>query len=164
MAMSNKSTRVRLLWLTAVLASPFLAGCCGDVGSAYSQYCPTGNGGWFRDDTLHLTLGPLRHGGRYAEEVGLRTDSRYPFMQIAMIVDQKATPSGFCRSDTLNVQLTDEMGYFAGEGISHYQYLFPIGAATLDAGDTLHVDIRQRMVRSPLQGVTDVGLAIRITD
>ena len=145
--------------LLVVLA---LAGC-STRGYRYSHYETIGSQGWSREDTLYFTPKPEEHYGTYAEELGLRTTSLYPFMQLSIIVSQKALPSGFCRTDTVEARLTDEEGIVTGDGINHYQYLFPLPAATLAAGDTLRVSVRHYMLRSPLVGVTDVGFSLKQT-
>ena len=133
-----------------------LAGC-STRGYRYSHYETIDSPGWEREDTLRFTLEPVQHYGTYTEEVGLRTTSFYPFMQLALIISQEAQPSGFCRTDTIEARLTDDEGMVTGDGINHYQYLFPLPDATLAAGDTLRVSVRHDMLRSPLVGITDVG-------
>ncbi len=137
-----------------------LTGCSGG-GYRYSHYETIDRQGWERTDTLHFSPQPVKHGGTYTEQVGLRTNSRYPFMQLTLIVSQEARPSGFRRTDTIKARLTDDDGLVTGEGINHYQYLFPLPPATLAAGDTLRVGIRHDMERSPLTGVLDVGFSLR---
>ena len=156
--LKKSSLAATLLLLTMAMAA------CVEAGQTYSTYKSVGSEGWQREDTVAITVGPVMHGGSYAEELGLRTNSRYPFTELAMIVAQQARPSGFSRTDTLCVRLTDDSGYVTGEGISHYQYLFPIPAAMLAEGDTLQVGIRHNMKRSPLAGVTDVGLTLKRSD
>ena len=145
-----------LLVLLVVLA---LAGCT-TRGYRYSHYETIGSLGWEREDTLYFIPKPVQHYGTYTEELGLRTTSLYPFMQLSIIVSQEAKPSGFCRTDTIEAQLTDDDGLVTGEGINHYQYLFSLPAVTLAAGDTLRVSVRHDMLRSPLVGVTDVGFSL----
>ena len=153
----SNSTVTMLAVLSALVLT--LAACV-DHGHIYSHYRSVGGEGWQREDTVGIVLGPVRQGGQYAEEFGLRTNSHYPFMQLAMIVEQEARPSGFRRTDTLCARLTDDEGYVKGEGISHYQYRFPLSSVLLADGDTLSLRIRHNMMRSPLAGVTDVGFTI----
>lgn len=144
--------------LIAILA--FVLAGCTIGGNRYSHYETIGGAGWERADTLRFTAGPVDHAGQYSEELGLRANSLYPFMQLTLIVSQEATPSGYCRTDTLQARLTDDDGFVLGDGITHYQYLFPLPSATLAAGDTLRVSIRHDMLRSPLVGITDVGFTL----
>mgnify|MGYP002626178376 FL=1 len=156
--MAVRRSRWLLLALLGVMMS-LLYGCTGG-GYQYSHYETVGSEGWKRSDTLRFTVNPVQHYGTYAEQLGLRTTSLYPFMQLMLIVSQEAQPSGFCRTDTMNVRLTDDDGLVTGEGISHYQYLFPLPPATLAAGDTLRVCVHHNMQRSPLAGITDVGFSL----
>lgn len=134
---------------------------CTDINRTYSHYMPIGSEGWLRTDTVGIVMEPVAHGGLYAQTLGLRTNSHYPFMQIVLTVRQEARPSGFARTDTLNVSLTDDGGHVLGKGISLYQHLCPLPAARLEAGDTLHVNVNHNMLRSPLAGVTEVGLTMK---
>ena len=157
MTRSNLTLNIFSILATVVLT---LTGCSGG-GYRYSHYETIGRQGWERTDTLYFTPAPFKHYGTYTEEVGLRTTSLYPFMQLTLIVCQEAQPSGFCRTDTIKARLTDDDGLVTGEGINHYQYLFPLPPVTLGAADTLRVSIRHDMVRSPLVGVIDVGFSLR---
>ena len=145
-----------MLMLLVVFA---LAGCT-IRGYRYSHYETIGSQGWEREDTLRFTPEPVQHYGTYTEELGLRTNSFYPFMQLTLIVSQEAQPSGFCRTDTIEARLTDDEGLVTGEGINHYQYLFPLPDVMLAAHDTLRVSVHHDMLRSPLVGVTDVGFSL----
>ncbi len=144
--------------LTSILA--LVVTGCTSRGYRFSHYENIDPKGWVRTDTLHFTALPVSHYGSYTAELGLRTTSRYPFMQLMLIVCQKAKPSGYARTDTIRARLTDDDGLVTGEGITHYQYVFPLPAATLAAGDTLHVTVHHDMLRSPLVGITDVGFSL----
>ena len=157
MTKSNQTLNIFCIIATVVFT---LAGCSGG-GYRYSHYETIGPQGWERTDTLHFTAAPVKHYGTYTEEVGLRTTSLYPFMQLTLIVYQEAKPSGFSRTDTINARMTDDEGRVTGEGINHYQYLFPLPPVALAAGDTLRVNIRHDMMRSPLVGVVNVGFSLK---
>ena len=137
---------------------------CTDLGHTYSRYKPLSTEGWQRNDTVAIVMGPVRQGGHYAEQLGLRTNSHYPFMQIVLIVNQEARPSGMRRTDTLCVDITDDDGHVTGKGISHYQHLYPLPTVALNSGDTLRASINHDMLRSPLKGITEVGLTMTRND
>ena len=143
-----------------ILLSAIALAACTDMSHTYSHYKSISSDGWVRDDTISITMEPVKHGGVYAEELGLRTNSLYPFMQIALTVHQEAQPSGFARTDTPTVSLTDDDGHVLGKGISHYQHLCPLPPVSLNSGDTLYVNVHHDMLRSPLPGVTEVGLTM----
>ena len=144
----------------ALLAGVSVAACSDGV-PAYGGYRAVDSGGWQRGDTVGIVLGPLRHGGQYACELGLRTTSLFPFTQLSVTVSQESRPSGFARRDTLTVRIADDGGKMLGEGVSHYQYLVPLPSTVLAKGDTLSVAVCHNMLRSPLAGVTDVGFTIK---
>ena len=100
--MLQKNNIHLLIYLAVALV---LTGCSRKV--VYSHYEPTPIDGWEKNDTLSFTVVPIRHEGMYLEEVGLRTSGIYPFTGLTLIVEQRATPSGMMRSDTLHARLID---------------------------------------------------------
>ena len=148
-----------MLMITVALA---LAGC--NRKTIYSHYEHTPIGGWEKVDHLSFTLSPVPESGDFSEEVGLRINGAYPFMGLTLIVEQQTWPTGYMRSDTLSCNLIDEDGTILGEGISFYQYNFPMNNITLTEGDSLHVSIRHNMKREILPGISDIGLTLRKAD
>ena len=130
----------------------------------FSRYESTPVRGWERNDTLSFNIDPMQETNMYAEEVGLRINGAYPFRGLTLIVEQQTWPSGFMRSDTLSCNLIDEDGTILGEGISFYQYNFPMNNISLSKGDSLHVSIRHNMKREILPGISDIGLTLRKAD
>jgi gliding motility-associated lipoprotein GldH len=141
--------------IVAVLA---LAACT--VDALFSSFQPISGEGWLRTDTIRFYTSPIPADGLYSEELGLRTNSRYPFMQLSMIVNQQTRPSRIDRTDTIVVSLTDNEGIVQGEGICHYIYSIPLQAVQLNKGDTLLVSVHHNMIRQQLEGVTDVGFTL----
>ena len=127
----------------------------------YSSYLSVGGDGWGRQDTLVFTTAPMEHAGNYAEEVGLRINSTFPFTGLTLIVHQLAMPSELCRTDTLCVRLTDKEGTVQGYGISLYHYSMSLPHMKLLKGDTLTVTIHHNMLLQQLKGITDVGFTLR---
>jgi gliding motility-associated lipoprotein GldH len=144
--------------LISLAVALVLTGCSRKV--VYSHYEPTPIDGWEKNDTLSFTVVPIRHEGVYLEEVGLRTSGIYPFTGLTLIVEQRATPSGMMRSDTLHARLIDRDGSVQGKGISYFQYNFHLANLRLQANDTLHVSIRHNMKREILPGISDVGISL----
>lgn len=58
------------------------------------------------------------------------------------------------------LQLIDNNGVSKGQGISYYQYNFPINIYQMHQGDSIHVAIRHDMKREILPGVSDIGIKI----
>ena len=128
--------------------------------TVYDSYRHTRLSGWERGDTLVFGVPPVREGGEYAEEIGLRISSGYPFMSLCLIVDQTVWPSNATRTDTLNCRLTDNGGEITGQGVSVYQYTFGLGTIRMTKGDSLSVRVRHNMRREILPGIAVVGLRL----
>ncbi|MCR4920000.1 MAG: gliding motility lipoprotein GldH [Prevotella sp.] len=158
--MKGKSNRAAAAWLAAV--GWWLLAACNN-GILYSNYVTMDGDGWDRQDTLHFITEPMEHAGRFAEEVGLRANSSFPFTTISIIVEQQALPSGLHRTDTISVSVTDKAGSVLGTGVSIYQYRTPLEPMKLLKGDTLRVAIRHNMVRLLLDGISDVGFTLSKT-
>jgi len=146
--------------LSAVVA--LLCACNSNI--VYSHYEHTPIAGWNKNNPQHFLLSPLRQGGLYREEVGLRINGDYPFMGLTLIVEQQVLPSGTTRSDTLWCKLIDSDGTIQGEGFSYYQYTFHLCDMQLQQGDSLRVSIRHNMKREDLPGISDVGLTLHRID
>ena len=140
--------------------------------TVYNHYEHTPIAGWEKNDTLTFCIGPLKAGGEYIEEVGLRISSDYPFTGLNLIVEQTVTSGEKNRalverddqvqerSDTLTCSLVDQQGRAKGRGISHYQYLFHLTTLKINEGDMLYVAIRHDMKREILPGIADIGVKL----
>ena len=135
-----------------------MAGC--NRKTIFSHYVAVSQSGWERTDTLHFAVPRIPQTARYAETVGLRITSHYPFTALTVIAEQHAVPSGIRRTDTICCRLTDESGTVIGSGLNHYQYLFSLHPLPLCEGDSLCVSIRHHMMRETLPGIADVGLIV----
>ena len=159
------STEMRNLLRNSMLilmaAQLVLTGCSRQT--VYSHYENIGTEGWERSDSVAYVV-PVRRGGTFEEEVGIRSTRIYPYMNIALIVSQEAQPSGAHRQDTVYMNLTDEKGHGEGEGVSYRQLTAPVSRIQLQDGDTLHVSIRHYMHRENLPGIKDVGFSMTRAD
>lgn len=129
--------------------------------TVYNHYEHTSVAGWERNDTLSFDISAMEAGGSYLEELGLRINGEYPFMSVSLIVEQTTLPRHTMRCDTLVCSLIDERGNATGQGISHYQYVFPLRTLKLDAGESLHIAVRHDMKREMLPGITNVGIRLQ---
>ena len=127
----------------------------------YNHYEHTPVDGWERNDTLSFNIGPTADSGDYQEEVGLRITALYPFMDISLVINQTILSTGTTWSDTLNCALTDEQGSAIGNGVSQYQYRYPLKRLSLNKGESLYITVRHDMKREILPGITDIGLIMR---
>lgn len=128
--------------------------------TVYSQYQHVSVAGWEKNDHITFGIAPLKQAGTYQETVGMRISSDYPFMGLTLIIDQEVFPSQESRSDTLNCSLIDDEGNTIGQGITLYQYDFPIATTRLQEGDSLSIRIRHDMKREILPGVADIGIIL----
>lgn len=149
----RKSSYTLLYYIGAVLL--FLS--C-DSRTTYSHYQHVNVTGWEKNDAIVYEIPPAPQDGVYQETVGIRIARSFPFMGLSLIVDQTVYPSMRSYSDTLNCKLIDEEGNVHGQGISHYQFSFPIDTIHLHKGDSLTVSVRHDMKREILPGVTDIGM------
>ena len=133
-------------------------GC--DYNTVYDQYDHTPIAGWEKNDTLTFNVPRLPAAGIYHEELGLRINDAYPFMRLHLIVEQRLIPGERIRRDTLNCYLVDEDGNIRGQGVSYYQYSFPITQMKLQKGDSLHISVRHNMKREILPGIADIGIKL----
>ena len=58
----------------------------------------------------------------------------------------------------------NQHGENKGQGISYYQYNFPINIYKINRGDSIHIAIRHDMKREILPGVSDIGVKITKND
>lgn len=137
----------------AVLAS------CGD-GVVYDEYVHTPIDGWENDDTLSFSVPRMEGNGHYGCFIGVRTTDAFPFTSISISVKQTIEPGHRVHTDTLNCRLADNRGNLLGNGVSYFQYEYPLSDVFLRRGDSLHVAVHHIMKREILPGISDVGLKI----
>lgn len=128
----------------------------------YNHYEHVTAAGWEKTDDISFDVRPVSSCGKYAELVELRINHDYPFTGLTLIVEQTIYPSKVMRCDTLNCQLIDQQGNTIGNGVSQYQYQFPLATLRLAKNDSLHVSIRHDMKREILGGITDVGFCLQV--
>ncbi len=129
-------------------------------GKVYDKYNHTPISGWEKNDTLIFDVPKLSHAGIYKSELGLRINGAYPFMGLTLIVEQTVLPKKETKSDTIQCDLIGKNGITKGQGISYYQYNFPITERFLNKGDSLHIAIRHDMKREILPGISDIGFRL----
>ena len=91
--------------------------------TVYYHYEHTPLSGWEKNDTLVFTTDTIAIDGTYSEEVGIRINGTYPFLQLNLVVEHLVMPAMTVKSDTLSCRLIDETGNALGNGVSNYQYL-----------------------------------------
>lgn len=153
-----------LLIISTLLGASLLSSCKDSL--VYDQYSHTPIAGWEKNDTLSFDIPPLASDGYYQEQLGLRITGAYPFMGLTLIVEQDIYPNEHEKSekiekvDTIQCNLIDQNGVNKGQGISYYQYTFPINVYRMSQNDSIHVTIRHDMKREILPGISDIGLKV----
>lgn len=145
-------------WAGVSLMLTLLAACIGN--KVYYRYDHTPLNGWEKNDTLTFSVPKMPTEGLYNSHLLLRVSQGYPFMSLALIVEQTVLPSHQTHTDTLKCRLIDERGRTKGQGLNYYQYSFPINSMHLQAGDSLQIKVRHDMKREILPGVSDIGIQI----
>lgn len=155
----------RLVYTLFVLlgVSSFLSSC--QEKTVFYEYTHTPVTGWEKNDTLAFDIPPLTAEGSYQELLGLRIMGFYPFMKLTLVVDQTVYPhkkdaEWIERSDTVVCDLIDKKGGTKGQGISYYQYTFPINIYRFNAMDSVHITIHHDMKREILPGISDIGVKV----
>lgn len=151
----NNKWCLSFLLLTVVL----LTAC--KQSTVYFHYEDTPESGWEKNDEILFDVDRFNDDVSCQEELALRISNKYPFMRLTLIVQQTVYPAGHTMADTLDCSLVDERGNAIGQGISQYQYLFPLKELQLHRGDSLHVSVRHDMKREILPGITSVGIKLK---
>lgn len=146
--------------VSVVMTAAVAVSCATDT--VYYSYAHTPVAGWEKNDTLTFNIPGMAAPGIYSQQVGLRMTSAFPFTSISLIVEQRIMPRGKVLTDTIKCPITDIRGNFLGDGISSFQYMFPLREVTLNKKDSIHVSIRHNMKREILPGVSDIGLKMEL--
>jgi gliding motility-associated lipoprotein GldH len=129
--------------------------------TVYYHYEDISESGWEKNDHIVFNVASLSTDATYQEELAMRISNKYPFMRLTLIVEQTIYPAGVVTTDTLDCNLIDERGNAIGQGVSQYQYLFPLKKVQLHCGDSLHLEVHHDMKREILPGITSVGIRIK---
>lgn len=133
---------------------------CGHQ-TIYHHYEHVSPSGWDKNDVQTFSVPAIQEAGRYHEEVELRISNDFPFLGLTLVVEQAVFPSGEKQSYTLDCSLVDESGMPKGQGVSYYQYQFPLTDIELNEGDSLQIRILHNMKREIMPGVSDIGISLR---
>ena len=94
-------------------------------------------------------------------DLGLRINDSYPFTSLTLIIQKTYFPSMTISSDTIRCRLRDEKGVPRRQGVSYYQYTFPIAELQLQYDDSIQVTVRHDMKREMLPGIGDIGIVMK---
>lgn len=131
-----------------------------DSTTVYDHYDHTPTAGWEKNDSL--AFGPIKieGSGEYSEELGLRVNGAYPFQSLCLVVEHHIYPKGVVLTDTLNCAIVNRDGSVRGQGVSYFQYNFPLKDSYYNSGDSILIYVRHNMKREILPGVSDIGLKV----
>lgn len=154
------SFRIRYIFtiLSAVLLLTFFS--CNDH-IVYYKYVSTPLSGWDKNDTISFNLPKTKINGHYSMDLGLRINDSYPFTSLTLIIQKTFFPSMTISSDTIRCRLRDEKGIPRRQGVSYYQYTFPIAELQLQQEDSIQVTVRHDMKREMLPGIGDIGIVMK---
>ncbi len=145
----------------ALAAACLLTGCLKDT--VFYHYEHTPSAGWEKNDPVEFSTGQMAGSGSYQQQVGLTVSRDYPFRSLTIIVEQRVFHKAAGRAvetlyDRLDCKLMDSNGNMLGDGISQYQYLFPLRTLDAEQGDSIAVSIHHDMKREILPGIINVGM------
>ena len=79
-------------WLLCILLAVCLFTACNQSSTVYYHSEDTPESGWEQYDQLTFDTDRLADDATYQEEVALRINNRYPYMQVRHIVQQTVYP------------------------------------------------------------------------
>jgi len=132
--------------------------CC-DPHRVYDHYVHTPLQGWEKNDTLQFNVPRLNRSGHFTMSLGMRISEGYPFTSISMIVEQRIYPGKRFHRDTIKCEF-DRQDPSQNNGVSFYQFSYPIRKIVLAKGDSLHIRVRHNMKREIMPGISDVGIKL----
>jgi len=154
----------KLLSLFIVL---FLLGSCAK-NTVFSEYQSIPDAKWSKNNVIKFTFNAIDTIEKNTIFINLRNNKDYGFNNIYLIVDVDF-PNGIQLKDTLQYKMTDDYGYFLGNGFTDIKEnklefkpntIFPVKGA-------YHFSVQQAMRKNgsehgllELQGITDVGISI----
>jgi len=117
--------------------------------------------GWETTDSLVFPIDTVQQAGRYRLSIGVRTSAAnpYPFQTLALSITTRLQGRKAQR-DTALCSLTDKDGDVNGQGVSLYQYVFPVDELHLEKGQTGTITVQHLMRRNLLPGVANVGIRL----
>lgn len=136
------------------LAVALLAASCGSR-PVYSHFEAVDQQGWDRQDTLRFVI-PLKKAATYDLRIDLRTNSHYPYTQLAL--NAWLQSRGQEQRTAIRFDITDADGNIQGRGTGVYQYSAMLPAMTTTRRDTLTVSVYHAMSREVLPGIVDLGI------
>lgn len=140
---------------------PLLIQSCEDEKVLCYQYCELPSAQWHAADTLTFQLPAKPHGAVRQVEVSAltRTVRHYPFRNLILMVEL-CDDSTTLRRDTVQLELHDVDNEASGQGVAYLDNQLSLPVYSLLSDKSYTYRVAHLMRRTPLQGVTHVGLKI----
>ena len=131
---------------------------CNYSDKLYHSFLTTPTGGWDWGDTLTFNIPEAEHTSPYYITIEAKANSKYPYQQLWLIVQNDFRHPGRLVNDTICINITDKNGYYTGQGINIYQFHTLLGRYLLHKGHTYQIRIVHSMRQGTVKGVTNIGL------
>lgn len=137
---------------------------CDNRKIACYSYTSVSVNDWERSDEVTINVDTIRETSDYNAKIGLRSTLEFPFRYLWLRVKIDMENPAFSSVDTLKCAITDSKGNKNGGGFSLFEEQFNLKKLKLEKGQYGKVSIRHIMRRTPLPGVSDVGLILEKAD
>ena len=130
---------------------------------ATMQYATLPLEGWKSTDTLFFEVDSLTAAANYNLHASVRTSVAHPydFRQLVVEVRQKWYPGDIEHVDTVTFNFSVPASERTGKGVSVFTYELPTVTLHQPIGASAHIEVRHLMRRSPLHGISDVGICLK---
>ena len=148
----------RTVTYLALILSLSLTSCRhGNVRHAY-RHIPSMC--WDKADTVVLHLGEVAEEGIYGLYADVRTNKKYPYAYLYILVEQRLHSPEVVRSDTFCIQMADSTGKLCGKGrnlLNCESERLPVHLAKGQDGE---IRMSHLMHQGMLPGISDVGFRL----
>ncbi len=154
-------SKAALLSAPTIAIFSFLISCV-DQDTLLHEYSAIDDEEWNINDSLHFEVDSAAHSGKFETILELRTNAKYPYRNISIVMTQLLRNGNKKISKTLNYDIIDAKGNKNGEGITYLTHRIPFCTMNIDEGDTLDIFVKHNMQDNILPGITDIGVHIEI--
>ncbi len=144
------------------------ASSCNDGKTVYSEYRPTENGSWSKDNTMEFSFSDMDTINAHNLYINIRNDNMFPYSNLFLIAELNY-PNGETVKDTLGYEMALPDGQWMGKGYGSIKenklwykenIVFPIsGVYTVQLSHAMRKNGNVDGVMD-LMGIIDVGFQI----
>ena len=155
----HRTTKLTAFLLTLSL---LLLGCRDH--RVYHHFLPVKTTCWTVTDTLRFTPDAMKSDGLYTMKAGVRVNDNYPYRDLWLVVEQRATAPHRepARRDTVHIILADSDGKWLTQGVTLHETEEVVAASRLAKDCTYEFLVYHIMKDQNLIGVSDVGLSLSL--